>query len=165
MIALLRTAVLLLWQPAHRQILPGAWHTLLGDTRAVFPQHQGQSHHKQVGKSWLSSPGQGSRWKPKEEQTWCSLAVHTMWWWKIHQRIIVREWPTVQEQKEFMLCKVGGICLQAMQNLFVLTRRTERFFSYLSSAALSRLENRFKRVRIWFLNTHNIKLFSFSIII
>lgn len=40
--------------------LPGAWHTLLGDLRAVSPQHPRQSYHKQVHKSWLSSLGQGS---------------------------------------------------------------------------------------------------------
>lgn len=37
------------------RVLPGAWHTLF-----VSPQHQGQSYHKQVDKSWLSSLGQGS---------------------------------------------------------------------------------------------------------
>lgn len=151
------------------RILPGAWHTLLGDVRAVFPQRQGQSYHTQMETSWLSSLEQGSPWNPKEKQKWSSLATAHNVMVEIHQGRIVRSWPTVQEPKECMLCKVGGICLHAMQSLFVLTRRIERvFFFFLviwAQLCYHAWRTDLKRIRIRFLNTHNIKLFSFSIVI
>lgn len=165
MTALLRTAVLLLWQPARKRVLPGAWHTLLGDVRAVFPQRQGQHYHKQVEKSWLSSLGEGLTGTPSRSRmilpchyTQCDggKSIKEQSWDNDSSganggHAVQSGWVDF----DCKLCKAHSHSPGGQKG----------FFSYLSSAVLSRLENRFKRIRIWFLNTRNIKLFSSSIVI
>lgn len=153
-------------QPAHKRVLPGAWHTLLGDVNVVFPQHQGQCYHKQVEKSWLSGLGEGLTGAPRRSRmilpchcTQCDGGK------SIKEQLWDNDGQFRSQRRSCCAKWVGGLCLQALQSPLPLTRRAERFFSYLSSAVLSRLENRFKRIRIWFLNTRNIKLFSSSIVI
>lgn len=143
------------------RVLPGAWHTVF-----VSPQHQGQSYHKQVDKSWLSSLGQGSPRRSRNDPHLHTPAHNAMVGnpSKSNCEIGTQQFRSKRDSccvkwVEFV-CKLRKACpcsLGGWKGFF--------FFSYPSSAALSRLENRFKRIRIWFLSTRNIRLFSFPIVI
>lgn len=140
MAASLRTAVLL-GQPARKQ--GPAWslaHTF------VSPQHQGQSYHKQVDKSWLSSLGQGSPRRSRNDPH-----LHTL-----HTMVGNPSKSNCEIGTQQFRSKRDSCCVKWVEFVSKLRKACPRslggwkgfFFSYPSSAALSRLENRFKRIRI-----------------
>lgn len=148
------------------RVLPGAWHTLWETSELSFPSIRG----KATINKWrsLGSPAwdRGLTETPRRSRNDPRLPpAHSAMVENPSKSNGERGSQQFRSTRNSCCVKWGGICLQATQSLFILTGRMERFFSYLSSAVLSRLENRFKRIRIWFLNTHSIKLFSLPIII